>query len=75
MALCDQAFCERPAKQVAIVLITLHGRRDIPETYMFGAIFGLFSADIGIDLGTANTLVYVKGRGIVLRRAISRGHS
>ena len=33
---------------------------------MLGAIFGLFSADIGIDLGTANTLVYVKGRGIVL---------
>jgi rod shape-determining protein MreB len=27
---------------------------------------GLFSADMGIDLGTANTLVYVKGRGIVL---------
>jgi len=27
----------------------------------------LFSRDIGIDLGTANTLVYVKGRGIVLR--------
>lgn len=26
----------------------------------------LFSSDIGIDLGTANTLVYVKGRGIVL---------
>ena len=33
---------------------------------MFGAFLGLFSADIGIDLGTANTLVYVKGRGIVL---------
>ena len=33
---------------------------------MFGAVLGLFSADIGIDLGTANTLVYVKGRGIVL---------
>jgi len=29
-------------------------------------IFGLFSKDIGIDLGTANTLVYVKGRGIVI---------
>jgi actin-like ATPase involved in cell morphogenesis len=29
-------------------------------------IFGLFSNDIGIDLGTANTLVYVKGRGIVI---------
>ena len=27
----------------------------------------LFSTDIGIDLGTANSLVYVKGRGIVLR--------
>ena len=27
---------------------------------------GLFSEDIGIDLGTANTLVYVKGRGIVI---------
>src|SRR6185295_10426371 len=29
-------------------------------------IFGYFSYDIGIDLGTANTLVYVKGRGIVI---------
>ena len=33
---------------------------------MFGSVFGFLSADIGIDLGTANTLVYVKGRGIVL---------
>ncbi|AKL95091.1 rod shape-determining protein MreB [Clostridium aceticum] len=30
-------------------------------------IFKLFSRDMGIDLGTANTLVYVKGKGIVLR--------
>ncbi|SES74954.1 rod shape-determining protein MreB [Natronincola peptidivorans] len=30
-------------------------------------IFKLFSKDMGIDLGTANTLVYVKGKGIVLR--------
>ncbi len=29
-------------------------------------VFGWFSNDIGIDLGTANTLVYVKGRGIVI---------
>ena len=29
-------------------------------------ILGLISNDIGIDLGTANTLVYVKGRGIVI---------
>lgn len=28
---------------------------------------GLFSHDIGIDLGTANTLVYVKGKGIMIR--------
>jgi rod shape-determining protein MreB len=33
---------------------------------MFGRFFGLMSADMAIDLGTANTLVYVKGRGIVL---------
>jgi rod shape-determining protein MreB len=30
------------------------------------AILGLFSNDIGIDLGTANTLVYVSGRGVVI---------
>src|SRR3989344_3251414 len=30
------------------------------------SILGYFSNDIGIDLGTANTLVYVKGRGIVI---------
>ncbi len=29
-------------------------------------ILGLFSSDMGIDLGTANTLIYVKGEGIVL---------
>jgi len=34
---------------------------------MWSSLFGLFSNDIGIDLGTANTLVYVKDRGIVLR--------
>ena len=35
------------------------------HTRMFG-LGGLFSSDMAIDLGTANTLVYVKGRGIVL---------
>jgi len=34
---------------------------------MFDYFMGLFSNDIGIDLGTANTLVYVRDRGIVLR--------
>ena len=30
-------------------------------------ILGFFSSDLAIDLGTANTCVYVKGKGIVLR--------
>src|SRR5882762_7688957 len=34
---------------------------------MFRKFLGLLSSDIGIDLGTANTLVYVKDKGIVLR--------
>ena len=33
---------------------------------MLSRMFGFLSADMAIDLGTANTLVYVKGRGIVL---------
>src|SRR3990170_3843924 len=33
---------------------------------IFDFLFGALGRDIGIDLGTANTLVYVKGRGIVL---------
>ena len=33
---------------------------------MFKKFLGLFSNDLSIDLGTANTLVYVKGQGIVL---------
>ena len=33
---------------------------------MLSRLFGFLSADMAIDLGTANTLVYVKGRGIVL---------
>ena len=33
---------------------------------MLSSLFGFLSADMAIDLGTANTLVYVKGRNIVL---------
>ena len=33
---------------------------------MLGGLFTVFSNDMAIDLGTANTLVYVKGKGIVL---------
>jgi rod shape-determining protein MreB len=32
----------------------------------FRSVFGFFSSDLAIDLGTANTLVYAKGRGIVV---------
>ena len=34
---------------------------------MIRKLFGRFSQEMGIDLGTANTLVHVAGRGIVLR--------
>lgn len=34
---------------------------------MIRSMLGFFAKDIGIDLGTANTLVHVKGRGIVIR--------
>src|SRR5450631_2312480 len=34
--------------------------------HMFDRLLGLFSRDIGIDLGTANTLVHVRNRGIVI---------
>jgi len=33
---------------------------------MFGRLFGMFSNDLSIDLGTANTLVYVRNQGIIL---------
>lgn len=42
-------------------------------------ILGMFSSDMGIDLGTANSLIYVKGKGIVLTEpsvvAIQKGTS
>jgi len=33
---------------------------------LFDSVLGVFSSDLALDLGTANTLVYVKGKGIVL---------
>ncbi|MBN2373337.1 rod shape-determining protein [bacterium] len=33
---------------------------------IFDSVFGLFSNDLAVDLGTANTLVYSKGKGVVL---------
>lgn len=41
---------------------------DPPHSFLnFNRLFGVFSHDIGIDLGTANILVFVKGKGIVTR--------
>ena len=46
---------------------------------IFNAIWGMFSNDLAIDLGTANTLVYVKGKGIVADEpsvvAVKTGHA
>ena len=53
----------RTRKQVAPRLCRHTSER---ATLMLNSLFGLLSADIAIDLGTANTLVYVKGRGVVL---------
>jgi len=39
----------------------------LPQVHMFGKFWQLFSHDIGIDLGTVNTLVSVRGKGIVIR--------
>ena len=33
---------------------------------MFSSLYGIFSSDLAIDLGTANTLVYVRGKGIIV---------
>ena len=44
---------------------------------IFDWLFGMFSNDLAVDLGTANTLIYVKGKGIILSEpsvvAIKRG--
>jgi hypothetical protein len=37
-----------------------------PRYFMFKRLRGLFSNDLSIDLGTANTLIFVRGQGIVL---------
>ena len=43
----------------------------------FNNIFSSFSSDIGMDLGTCNTLIYLRGKGIVINEpsvvAVERG--
>jgi rod shape-determining protein MreB len=59
----------------AVILRSLsHSFRDVAPAgaagkgvlSLFEGLWGLFSREIGIDLGTANTLVHVRGRGIVI---------
>ena len=38
-----------------------------PILQLLEALRNMFTCDIGVDLGTANTLVYMKGRGIIIR--------
>src|SRR5690348_15841642 len=40
--------------------------RSHPNPFMFKRLRGYFSSDLSIDLGTANTLIYVRDKGIVL---------
>src|SRR5208283_1054095 len=41
-------------------------RSEPPDQMNLRSLFSLFSSDLAIDLGTANTLVYAKGKGIVV---------
>ena len=45
---------------------TLAAVNSLSEFSMFGFLRSYFSNDLAIDLGTANTLIYVRGKGIVL---------
>ncbi len=47
--------------------MTIITRYVIMQTLMLNTLLGFFSQDMGIDLGTANTLVFVKGKGILIR--------
>lgn len=39
----------------------------LKNPFPLNKLFGIFSHDVGIDLGTANTLVWVRGKGVVIR--------
>src|ERR1700682_6094693 len=46
--------------------LRLRGLRSSSQMSVVDSVLGLWSSDMGIDLGTANTLVHVRGQGIVL---------
>lgn len=45
----------------------LYGRRGRAKGVVINSFYGMFSRDLAIDLGTANTLVYIANKGVVLR--------
>jgi rod shape-determining protein MreB len=47
------------------VFVNMRWLKETEERMVFNSLWGLFSMDLAIDLGTANTVVYVKGKGIV----------
>ena len=42
----------------------------VSEGFMFGFLRSYFSNDLAIDLGTANTLIYVRGKGIIFSSSV-----
>ena len=68
----DRVYCgglpPEPARRLRTAgrATRLNPLRKDPLQIMFDRLLGLFSRDIGIDLGTANTLVHVRDRGIVM---------
>jgi rod shape-determining protein MreB len=59
---------QRALNSARIVPIRNEGRRTAPsfrEDFMLDSLMGWLSNDLAIDLGTANTLVYAKGKGLI----------
>lgn len=55
---------EAPSDDLTFALVKIEFQTQ--GVFMIAKLFGILSHDVGIDLGTANTLVYVRSRGIVL---------
>jgi rod shape-determining protein MreB and related proteins len=55
------------AKRVDIQRLQMKKLKKILPRFSVGNLFGMFSHDIGVDLGTANTLIWVKDKGVVVR--------
>src|SRR5438876_428740 len=65
---CKDSGMKNRLKRKFISCIIAQSRTPFPKeiSRMFGFLRGYFSDDMAIDLGTANTLIYVRGKGIVL---------